>query len=77
MTDTGQDIEVPDEMFLSELIALEADTQGRFSFIVDPSAWFAMCTWVNYYKQSGKRVKVPVRECWKLNKQQTKKVLIK
>jgi len=77
MSDTGQEIEVPDELFMIEIIALEADTQGRFSFEVDSSAWFAICTWVNYYKTTAGYRQKDNNGAWKLLEHHNKKVLIK
>jgi len=71
--DTGQDIIVPDEMTLPNMIELEADTQGRFSFLVDISGKFAVCYWVNFVQP---RTKDTVKQCWKLLPQQSKKVVI-
>ena len=57
MTETGQDIEVKDEMTITELMELMKDTQGRFCYVIDPSGLFATCRWVNYKKKNGRRSK--------------------
>lgn len=72
MTDTGQTISVPDSMKLSEMIALEKDTQGRFSFTVDISGKYAVCSYVNYVKP---RVKDD-NGAYKLEAHIVKKVII-
>ena len=76
MTDTGEDITVPDTMTVAQLIALESDTDGRFGFKIDPSGLFATCIWVNFYKKDDKREKDVKKGCWKLLERQTKKVVI-
>jgi hypothetical protein len=76
VSDTGQDIEVESIMSIEELINLQADTQGRFSFNMHGSGVFADCMWVNYYKDSrGYRVKRS-NGSWKLLEFQNKQVII-
>lgn len=72
MSDTGQDITVPDTMTLRDAIALESDTQGRFTFTLDESGKFAMCTWVNYVKPRTK----DLDNAFRLHPREYKKVVI-
>lgn len=53
MTDTGENIVVPDEMTMQELEALVIDTQGRFSWTFTTNDNFVECSWRDYYKTSG------------------------
>lgn len=76
MSDTGQDIEIADNMTLTQLIEINRDTDGRMSFKVDSSGTFALVMWVNYYKKNNKREKNPERGCWKLLEHQQKKVVL-
>jgi hypothetical protein len=60
MTDTGQDIAVPDSMTIQEAEALSDSTQGRFNFELTVNPTLIRATWRNYVKKSGKRVWVKV-----------------
>lgn len=75
MADTGQDIVVPSEMTLQSMINLEETTQKRFSFILDISGKYAVCTWRNYYKKDGKR-ELNDNGAYKLLPVQEKKVIV-
>jgi len=58
--DDGQDIkpEVKEIMSIKELYALMEDTQGRFSFEIITGT-YAECTWRDYVKKNGDRVRYP------------------
>lgn len=72
MTDTGQNIDVPDKMSLADMISLEDSTEKRFSFVVDASGLFALCRWVNYKQPRTK----DANGAFKLEPHQVKKVVI-
>lgn len=68
MTDTGQDIELEDEMTIAELEAIAKDTQDRLTFTFTQNNQYVECYWVNYYKTAGgSRTKVylnPEKTLW-------------
>lgn len=66
MVDTGQDIEVPDEMTIAEAEALQEETQGRFNWKFSANALYIEVRYRNYYKTtSGNRSK-DATGAWKL-----------
>jgi hypothetical protein len=74
MSDTGQDIEIPDSMTLKALQALVNDTEHRVCILtMEPAR--AEVQWRNYYKKAGKRVKDKNR-AYKLDPLQRKWVKI-
>lgn len=75
MSDIGQDIVVPDEMTIRDMIDLKNDTQGRFTFTLDQSGWVSHCRWRNYKKKGGKRVK-DANGSWELDEIESKIVVI-
>lgn len=74
MTDTGQDIEVPDEMSVQELDSLKNDTQGRFSWTFTQNPGYVECFWVNYYKTAAGNRSKDKNGAWKLLDHQKKVV---
>lgn len=67
---------VKDSMSLQELIQLEEETQGRFSFTLDDSGLFAHVRWTEYARDSRDYRFKDDNGAWELEELQKKKVVI-
>jgi hypothetical protein len=73
MVDTGQDIVVPDEMTITELEELQADTQNRFTWEFTANPLYVKVSYVNYIKPRKK----DANGAWKLRAHVNRAVKIK
>ena len=76
MSDTGQIIEVPDEMTIVDAEALMKDTENRFMYEFTMNNFYILCTWRNYYETSKGYRSKDKNGAWKLLAPCSKDVVI-